>query len=424
MDKQNNNNNNKENHYQYQSITNNNTNNNINNNDNSSNNNNNNNNNIELSNDVAIRPANVEPHCHTWVELNEPLTQRFAVRQLVKASILCLVFIIAEVAGGIIANSLAIATDAAHLLGDLTSFVIGICALLLAARAPTKRMSFGWYRAEIMGAMLSILIIWLVTVILCYMAVMRIVNNNYVINSLVMMITGGLAVLFNLCMIFVLGHGHSHSHNPPSSPNNHSLASSTAMHSAEQPDAASTSNADVESGRSSGQSEKMKLVQKKQSDINVRAAFIHVIGDLVQSVGVFLAAVIIYFKPEWKIADPICTFIFSVLVLITTGKILKDLMQVLMEAVPTNVPFNQVKEQLRAITGVKEIHNLRIWSLTTTKVALSAHVALENLQQSQQVITQANQMLKDKFNIYESTIQVENYVNGMDDCNKCKEPKD
>lgn len=119
--------------------------------------------------------------------------------------------------GGIIANSLAIATDAAHLLSDLASFAIGLFALYLASRPPTKRMSFGWYRAgwykiifqtcrfyglhsieEVLGAMISVLIIWLVTVVLVYLAIMRIVNDDYEINALIMMITAALGAVFNI----------------------------------------------------------------------------------------------------------------------------------------------------------------------------------------------------------------------------------
>lgn len=114
----------------------------------------------------------------------------------------------------------------------------------------------------------------------------------------------------------------------------------------------------------------------KEENVNVRAAFIHVLGDFLQSTGVFIAAVLIYFKPEWGIVDPICTFLFSVLVIITTFSIIKDTLLVLMEGMPKGIDFNKVKELFLAIQGVKKVHNLRIWSLSMDKLALSAHLAI------------------------------------------------
>lgn len=136
-------------------------------------------------------------------------------------------------------------------------------------------------------------------------------------------------------------------------------------------------------------------------NINVRAAFIHVIGDMLQSIGVFCAALVIYFYPTWKLADPICTFIFSVVVLFTTITILKDTllvssikilrfvtlinknphvaMQVLMEGTPTYLDYSEMQEIFLSIDGVRRVHNLRIWGLSINKVALSAHLAIGNI---------------------------------------------
>lgn len=133
-------------------------------------------------------------------------------------------------------------------------------------------------------------------------------------------------------------------------------------------------------------------------NINVRAAFIHVIGDMLQSIGVFCAALVIYFYPTWKLADPICTFIFSVVVLFTTITILKDTLlvcylilniilwetyicqiQVLMEGTPTYLDYNEMQEIFLGIDGVRRVHNLRIWGLSINKVALSAHLAIGKL---------------------------------------------
>lgn len=114
----------------------------------------------------------------------------------------------------------------------------------------------------------------------------------------------------------------------------------------------------------------------EKENINVRAAFIHVIGDFIQSFGVFVAALVIYYKPSWRIVDPICTFLFSVLVLGTTFSILRDALQVLMEGMPRGVDFLEVMNTFLRIDGVVRVHNLRVWALSLDKTALSAHLAI------------------------------------------------
>lgn len=105
---------------------------------------------------------------------------------------------VAEIVGGILANSLAVATDAAHLLTDFASFMISIVAIYMSSRPATKRMSFGWYRAEVMGALISVLLIWVVTGVLVYMAVQRVMSGDYEIDANIMLITSGLGVFFNI----------------------------------------------------------------------------------------------------------------------------------------------------------------------------------------------------------------------------------
>jgi solute carrier family 30 (zinc transporter), member 2 len=133
------------------------------------------------------------------------------MRKLIIASILCLFFMIGETVGGALAGSLAIMTDAAHLLTDFASFMISLLAIYLASLPPTKKMSFGWHRAEIIGALISVLLIWVVTGILVYMACLRVISKEYEINAQIMLITSSVGVLVNIIMAATL-HQHSHSH--------------------------------------------------------------------------------------------------------------------------------------------------------------------------------------------------------------------
>merc|ERR1712080_390072 len=144
-------------------------------------------------------------------------------------------------------------------------------------------------------------------------------------------------------------------------------------------------------------------------NLNVRAAYIHVIGDFIQSIGVLLAALLIYFKPEWKLADPICTFLFSILVLFTTFAIMKDALHVLMEGLPSGYSFSEVHTELMTIDGVKKVHNLRIWSLSLDKTALSVHLAVKSGFDTQQVLKNATAQIRERWKIFEMTIQIEDY---------------
>ncbi|KAL3314295.1 hypothetical protein Ciccas_007090 [Cichlidogyrus casuarinus] len=329
-----------------------------------------------------------------------------ARRKLITASILCFIFMLGEIVGGYLANSLAIMTDAAHLLTDFASFMISLLAIYLAARPPSQKMSFGWYRAEVMGALMSVLMIWLVTGVLVYLAIRRIIDAQYDVDGKIMLITSMVGVVVNIIMAFTLHqYGHGHSHGGISHGHSHAKP---------EPKHTKTPVADGNCDTSINKPE-------QKENINVRAAYIHVIGDLLQSIGVMVAAIVIYFHPHLKIADPICTFIFSFLVLLTTINILKDALQVLMEGTPRGLDFNEVKSSLYEIPGVVEVHNLRMWSLTTTKAAVSVHLALSDHKDSRRVLRVANKLLRQRFNIKEVTIQLEQFLPEMADCKRCQE---
>ncbi|CAM5167958.1 unnamed protein product [Eretmochelys imbricata] len=325
-------------------------------------------------------------HCHSnWAAGSHYDSEKQrARRKLYIASVICLVFMTGEVIGGYLSHSLAIMTDAAHLLTDFASMMISLFSLWMASRPATKTMNFGWHRAEILGALVSVLSIWVVTGVLVYLAVERLLSNNYEIEGDAMLITSACAVVVNIIMGVALhqsGHGHSH--------HGHSHRG-----------------------------------HSKQGNTSVQAAFIHVVGDLLQSVGVLVAAYIIYFKPEYKYVDPICTFLFSILVLGTTLTILRDVVLVLMEGTPKGVDFNNVKEILLSINGVKALHSLHIWALTVSHPVLSVHIAINENTDAQTILKEASSQLQGAFNFHTTTIQIENYSEDMRDCRECQSPSD
>ncbi|XP_055256643.1 probable proton-coupled zinc antiporter SLC30A3 isoform X3 [Moschus berezovskii] len=249
-------------------------------------------------------------------------------------------------AGGYLAHSLAIMTDAAHLLADVGSMMGSLFSLWLSTRPATRTMTFGWHRSETLGALASVVSLWMVTGILLYLAFIRLLHSDYHIEGGAMLLTASIAVCANLLMAFVL-----HQAGPP-----HSHGSRGAEY------------APLEEG--SG--EPLPL-----GNTSVRAAFVHVLGDLLQSLGVLIASILIYFKPQYKAADPISTFLFSICALGSTAPTLRDVLRVLMEGTPRSVGFEPVRDTLLSVPGVRATHELHLWSLTFTHYVASAHLAID-----------------------------------------------
>ncbi|GMT17368.1 hypothetical protein PFISCL1PPCAC_8665, partial [Pristionchus fissidentatus] len=337
-------------------------------------------------------------HCHD--DFTQQQTQRRAEIVLWVVTGLSVVFIAIEATGGFIAGSLAIITDAGHLLSDLLSFIISIVAIRTARHPASRRLSFGYYRAEIIGALISIIILWVLTTVLVLLAIERIVANKYDVDPNTMLITAGCGVLFNILMAAVLmfgsgGHGHSHG----------GLRYGSHGHS--------------HGGNDGHSHEGEEGTSSTRKNVNVRAAFVHVIGDLVQSVGVLIAAIIIKFT-DWQIADPICTFVFSIIVLFTTITVLKDIFYVLMEATPTHIDYASLRTDLAKLDNVAAVHDLHVWSLNMEKSALSVHLAVDHADRACDTINTARQMILKRYPVHLVTIQAEPFDKSMNECNKCQ----
>ncbi|XP_055402839.1 proton-coupled zinc antiporter SLC30A8 [Bubalus kerabau] len=317
-------------------------------------------------------------HCHHNRKATEDRAQEqtCAEWRLRAASGVCLVFMIAEVVGGHVAGSLAVITDAAHLLIDLTSFLLSLFSLWLSSKPPSKRLTFGWRRAD-PWALLSILCIWVVTGVLVHLACERLLYPNYQIQATLMIIVSSCAVAANIILSVILRQkcpAHNH--------------------------------------------------KEVQANASVRAAFVHTLGDLFQSIGVLTSALIIYFKPEYKMADPICTLIFSGLVLASTVTLLKDFSILLMEGVPKHLSYNGVKELTLAVDGVVSAHSLHVWSLTMNQVILSVHVAAAASRESQVVRREIEKVLSSRFPVHSLTIQMELPADQDPACLLCEDPQD
>ncbi|NWH28212.1 proton-coupled zinc antiporter SLC30A8 [Grus americana] len=342
--------------------------------------------------DAEVTEANPAYHCHGYSQAyeNRKREQQQARRKLCVASVICIFFMTAEITGEYIARSLAVITDAAHILVDLTSFLISLFSLWLASKPPTKQLTFGWHRAEILGALMSIIIVWMATGVLTYLASMRLLHPDYDIDATVMLITSACAVLANILLSLILHQtSHGHSHGAPAR-----------EHVSAPPEKPALSNA------------------------SLRAAFVHAIGDLFQSISVLISALIIFFKPEYKIADPICTFVFSIFVLATTVTILRDVLIVLMEGTAKGLAYDAVKARILAVEKVESVHNLHLWSLTMNQTILSAHVATADTADSQKILRDISQALFEHYSFHSITIQIESGEDQKQDCVFCQDPRD
>lgn len=200
----------------------------------------------------------------------------------------------------------------------------------------------------------SVLIIWVVTGILLYEAVLRVTHPERVDGKL-MFILAVTGIAVNILNLFVLGgHGHNHGHSDEDA----EAGNSANGHRASAHTEAADSHAHGASTASLG----------------MRGAFIHVLGDCVQSFGVVIAAIVIWVKPEYHIADPICTFIFAIAVLCTTKGMLRDITDIVMERVPRDFDLAALEAALGGIPGVNSVHDLHVWALKPGVVMLAAHV--------------------------------------------------
>ena len=308
------------------------------------------------------------------------------IKKLSKICIFCSIFMTIELIGGYIAGSLAIMTDAAHLMSDLSGFIISIMSLWIALKPANSHLTYGYHRAEILGAFISILIIWLLTLWLLTEAYDRLYNPHY-INSKIMMIIASCGLCFNLIMAKVL-----------------------------------TSNDDIpkafgddkkgnmeEIKNKKGKEEQSATKQEGKNPI-LRATIIHILGDMIQSLGVLIASIIIHIfqdsYPNIVKADPICTFVFAIIVLTTTVPIAKDCLNVLMESTPNYVNQEKIIKELKAIPDIVDFHDIHLWQLSLGKVALTAHFISNNPQKTLELATS----ICKNYGVYHSTIQVEDYT--------------
>ncbi len=274
-------------------------------------------------------------------------------RNLLIATLLNFSVSIVEIAGGLLSNSLALLSDALHNLSDAFAVLIAYVAGRISSRQPDHRMTFGFKRAEILVALLNAVILIVVTVYLFYEAYIRFREPTPVVGS-VMIIAAVIGLMANVAAVF--------------------------------------------------------LLRKNAADnINIRAAYLHLMGDSLSSVAVIIGSILIYFFRLYWI-DPLVTVIVGLYILKHAWMILREAVDILMQAGPRNIRLAELCRELESLPSINNVHHVHIWNLTDRQIHFEGHVDLkENLtvEQTWEIRRQMEQLLLDRFKISHLTVQFE-----------------
>lgn len=292
-------------------------------------------------------------HDHDASHSHSPLGDRSAKRKpLAIALAITTTFLVIEVIGGIAANSLALLADAGHMATDAGALLLALFASWLASRPATPRRSFGFMRAEILAAALNAAILLLLSLYIFYEAWQRFSEPPEIRSGLMLGVAAaGLGA--NLVSAWILSRGGGHQH-----------------------------------------------------DLNTRGAFLHVIGDLLGSVATIVAALIIM-ATGWTKADPILSVVIGGLIVFSAWKLLKEAVDILLEATPAGIDPQAIRSALKRVPGIAEVHDLHVWTVTSGIMAASAHLEITNVREWRDILTEASHLLADEFGIAHTTLQPE-----------------
>jgi len=271
-------------------------------------------------------------------------------KRLALALLLAAVYMVAEVVGGLLTNSLALLADAGHMLSDAAALGLSLFAVWIAERPPTPQRTFGYYRTEILAALANGAALLAVAIYIFIEAYHRLSDPPQVQGAAMMAIAvGGLVV--NILSMAVL-HGGS------------------------------------------------------DASLNVRGAFLHVLTDALGSIGAIAAGGLIW-AYGWYLADPLISAGIGALVVYSTWRLLAESVAILMEYAPRGIDVDEVRDTIRATPGVLGVHDLHVWTITSGLDSLSAHVVTAGDREPAALLTDIRCTLERRFGIHHITIQIE-----------------
>ena len=260
-------------------------------------------------------------------------------------------FMISEVIGAFITGSLALLSDAAHMLTDSTALAISLVAIQIAKRAADKKRTFGYARFEILAAAFNAILLFMVAVYILYEAYQRFKTPTE-IESIGMLIVAVIGLVVNLVSMRL-------------------------------------------------------LMSASDESLNVKGAYLEVWSDMLGSIGVIGAALIIRFT-GWIWVDAIVAAAIGLWVLPRTWILLKESMNILLQGVPEGIDIAEVEARIRAVEGVEDIHDLHIWALTSGKNVMSAHLVVQRFSRTEQeILAEVTHLMSEAFHISHTTLQLE-----------------
>jgi cobalt-zinc-cadmium efflux system protein len=273
-------------------------------------------------------------------------------RRLTWALVITVGIFLLEIIGGIISNSLALKSDAGHLFGDVLALGLSLFATRVAQYPPTSKRTYGYHRTEVLAAIFNAATLFFLAGYIFYEAYRRLLEPEPV-RSVMMLVIAFIGLGANLIVM-------------------------------------------------------MRLKDAAANNLNIKAAFLHVVGDMLGSVGVVAGGLIMLTTGNY-IADPIISFFVGAIILYGAVGVLRDGAHILLEGVPRTVNYDKLKMDMEKIEGVVSVHDLHIWTISSSHIALSAHVMVkdQSTHSSQRILDEACRLLKDRYDIHHSTLQLE-----------------
>lgn len=258
-------------------------------------------------------------------------------------------YFVAEVAGGLLTNSLALLSDAGHMLSDMAALGMSLFAFQMARRPATAKRTYGYHRLEILAALFNGLALWLIVGIILHEAYQRFLDPPEV-RSLEMVAIAALGLVVNVAAGFVLFGDHG--------------------------------------------------------CLNLQGAFVHVLADALGSVGAVAAGFIMLWT-GWYVADPLVSVFIGVLILYTSWGLIREAADILMQSVPKGLDVVEVQRAVETVEGVLKVHDLHVWAVTSDVFTLSAHAVINGKADFHQVLNDIERVLRERFRIEHTTIQLE-----------------
>lgn len=275
-------------------------------------------------------------------------------QSLIRALLITGSWFVIELAGGIYTNSLALMADAGHMLTDLIALGLSLLSLNIAARPANHEKTYGYVRAEILASLANGIFLVLIGIYIFYEAYRRFLDPPTV-RSGPMLVVAATGLAANLVTARI-------------------------------------------------------LYRKHHPNLNLRGAFLHVVGDTLGSAGAVIAGVLML-GWRWYLADPIISVIVGVLVVYSSWKLVSESIDILLEGTPRQLNIAEILADMKNVDGVLSVHDLHVWSITTEVHALSCHVAVQRRSDASEILAILSHMLRDKYEIEHTTIQLE-----VEDC--------